>query len=704
MPAHPTFRRDLEVHASSGSSASGRVILKDPVSGKYYYLSRRELELLQAFDGTVDATEALDRLARKGMAYDPEECESTLNKAAQLGLLLGTKYSTARSLMDRKAHVGQEMRRRRLAQLYFLFLPLLNPDRFLEKTLGFVRLFANRVTAWLILAAAPGAIYLVLANIPRIEREFLFFFNWSNLVYLWLTILVIKMCHEFAHAYAAKSFGLRVPQMGIAFLIFFPCLYCNTTDAWQLADRRQRIVISAAGILVEAAFAVIATYVWYFTKPGVVNSIAFFTMGTSLVSTVLFNGNPLLRFDGYFMLMDYLEIPNLATRSFQYVRHRFMQGVLGLNLTSNPATDGREAFIFGLYGVSAVIYRIFLYSAIVIGVYYRFDKAVGIVLAVIALVVFVIQPLARGTVSLMSRRNAMKLQWRGVSVLVLIVAAGGLLVSMPISRNSIFPCYLDSETSRKLTIPVHTTLEQVFIEKGSHVKQGDVMFDLDTSELALRLRQALYEQRIAEEELRMMLVDEERLAEIPTQQVRVRRARDMVLSLAEEMDRARNGGIAPFDGIVTNLDDRFEAQFGPGEGVVVGEIECPDGFLVKGLIPEKDIHKVRVGAEVDVWFRFGDGVLHSGTVHEVKPYSEQDLKDSPFSSRFGGEVATEERDPHRRDVPLEALYQCSVRFPNDRYDIPLGMTGKLVVRTPPRSIARRIVDGVVGTVNRESLM
>ena len=230
----------------------------------------------------------------------------------------------------------------------------------------------------------PGALYFIITGLPEISREYSFFFNLENLLYLWATILITKLIHEFSHAYVAKSFGLRVPQMGIAFLIFFPCLFCNTTDAWQLADRRQRMAISAAGIISEAAIAILSTYLWHFSRPGMFNSLAFYLMAVSFISTVLFNGNPLMKFDGYFILIDYIGIPNLQAKSSGYLRYLFLNRVLGNDTVPNTADSPSESRLFGIYGVSFFLYRIFLYTGIVAGVYYRFDKSLGIALALIA--------------------------------------------------------------------------------------------------------------------------------------------------------------------------------------------------------------------------------------------------------------------------------------------------------------------------------
>ena len=329
MEGRIKFRVDLEAHKYDDVEDKDTIVLKDPVSGKYFYLSTYEYRLLKTLDGNRTLQEAIDRLAESGYYYSLEEASAIVGKAAQLGLVLGTKFGTAQFQDYLRNQIETSKKSGRLSSIYFMFIPLLNPDKFLEKTLWIAKLFGNKLTLGLVALALPGAIWCITSGFERIQTEYLFFFNLENLLYLWITIALAKLIHEFAHAYMAKSFGLHVPQMGVAFLIFFPCLFCNTTDAWQLADRKQRIAISGAGILVEAALATACAYVWYFTAPGIVNSLAFYLMAISFISTVVFNGNPLMRFDGYFMLMDWLRLPNLSTRALAYVKYLFMNRVLG---------------------------------------------------------------------------------------------------------------------------------------------------------------------------------------------------------------------------------------------------------------------------------------------------------------------------------------------------------------------------------------
>ncbi len=703
MKDYPKFRSDLHVFDQQDGEGHKIVVLKDPVSQQFFRLTDYEYRFLSALDGTVSLDRAIERLRADGYSYTEDDVKVITGRAAGAGLLLGTGFGTAAFQINLKKRILQARRDRRLSRIYFLFIPVLNPDRFLEKTLWIFRLLCNRRTAGLWGLTVPGALYLIVSGIPKIEGEMLFFFNLTNLLYLWVTIALTKLVHEFAHAYTAKRFGLHVPQMGIAFLIFFPCLYCDTTDAWQLADRKQRMAISGAGVIAEAILATFAVYVWYFSKPGIINSIAFYLMGVALVSTLLFNGNPLLKFDGYFIFSDYLRMPNLYQKSFAHIKYLFMNKVLGIATYSEVADKPGDNIVFTAYGIASFAYRMVLYLGITAGVYYRFDKTIGLILAVLAFGLFVVRPVLRGLASLW--RHRVVIRPRPVSMLLLCCAtAVGLgLLLVPIPRNSVYPCLLDADRKQKLTVPLHTWVKEVYVREGSAVTTGDVLFRLDTSLLELRLSKKETDRDIIRKELDLVLLNERTRAEAPSKEIELLQAQDEIDEIKRELDLARNGSRAPFSGMVTWLDPRMRSGYQPGEGAVVGELESVTDCSVHALIPEDDLEKVKPGRPVRVWFAINGGLELKRKIVGVKPFSERDLSESPFSGRLGGELATEVKDHNRRDVPLEAQYDCSVGFPNANLRIPLGMTGRLVTASPPRSLVTMVLDGMARTFNRESL-
>ncbi|MEW6348689.1 MAG: efflux RND transporter periplasmic adaptor subunit [Thermodesulfobacteriota bacterium] len=698
----PKFRQDLQ--ASEQSDRHGRkiVVLKDPVSDKYFRLSADELRVLKTFDGTRTVDEALDELELTGHYYGSDEARTLLGKASRMGLMLGTEVSSAQFQRQMKAHMESAKRSARFSSIYFLFIPLVNPDRFLAATLPFVKNLCNRWTGRLVALLAPGAIYLLVSGMERFDTEYLFFFNWENLLYLWITIALTKLVHEFAHAYTAKSFGLHVPQMGLAFLIFLPCLYCNTTDAWQLADRKERIGISAAGIIAEATLAILCVYIWYFTKPGVVNSLAFYLMALSFVSTLLFNGNPLMKFDGYFILIDVLGIPNLQQKSFAHIRYLFMNRVLGIaSYAPTPLSPG-DAALFTVYGVSAFLYRIFLYTGIVAGVYYRFDKFIGIVLASFACALFVVRPVVKGIRTMMQKGKEMRPRLSGVLVSGCVVGLALIALCIPVSSRSVYPCYLDAARVQKLVVPLQTSVSEVRVKEGDAVKAGQLLFRLDTTRLDLNLANKEIERSIKRKEMELVLLDPEKMGQAPEKLIEMSQLDHEIRILKKNLAIARETIVAPFDGVVTKLDYRAKPGFEPGEGVVVGDLEMRSECLVKTVVAEMTASRISKGQAIEIWFPVGAGRRYSATIDEVKPFSEKTLTQGPLSSRVGGEVATEAKSREEPDAPLEAQYVFSSRFSNQD-GLPLRMAGKSIVSFAPESMLSRLIREAAQAFNRESI-
>lgn len=704
MDMQPKLRRDLLISEMAESDGAISVVIKDPVANKFFRLSRREYDFLVLFSGTISVDQGVELFRRRGQFITPEEAGAIIDKASQAGLILGGKYNNAAYLASQKERIKEAERAKIFSSVYFLYIPVLNPDRFLEKTVWLYKLVANRISLWILLALTPGAFYFIFTGYQRMDREYLFFFNLENLIYLWLTIAFTKLIHEFSHAYTAKKFGLHVPQMGVAFLIFFPCLYCNTSDAWSLADRRQRIAISAAGILAEAALAIVSTYIWHYSKPGMVNSIAFYLMAISFISTLLFNGNPLLKFDGYFIMIDYLRIPNLQAKSLGYVKYLFWNRVLGSNTVSSTANDARERLIFLVYGISSFIYRLFLYTGICVTVYYSFDKFLGALLGLAAIVLFVFRPILKGIGSLFTRKKELSPRPWGALAFIALLVCIGVFLTVPLSSKSVYPCYVASTKIQKLTTPLKSSISKVNIKQGCHVKKGDVLLELNPSFLRLALYKKVMQKNISVKQVEVTLVDLKERSKAVTKQIEVYQADDEIERLQAELAIGREGVIAPFDGVITSLDYRVQPGYLPGEGAVVGQLESPVHTVIYALVPEKDRHLIQVGMKVEIWTPVNNGTKFHSRIDAIRSYSEKDLKDSPFSSRVGGELATETRNDRQKDAPLEAQYLCEVPIPRLDTQLPLGITGKISIPAPPQSIMSRNIDRFLRTFTRETTL
>ena len=187
--------------------------------------------------------------------------------------------------------------------------------------------------------------------------DFQSFFNWHTIFYFWCSLAVVKVIHEFGHGLTAKHFGGEVHEMGMLFLVLTPALYCDVTDSWLLPNKWKRIWISAAGIYVECFLASIATFVWWNTEQGLLNSLALATMFICSVNTILFNANPLLRYDGYYVMADWLEIPNLRIKSTQFFAYLFQEKVLGLEVPVQSYMPRSRRSLFVIYAIASYLYR-----------------------------------------------------------------------------------------------------------------------------------------------------------------------------------------------------------------------------------------------------------------------------------------------------------------------------------------------------------
>jgi putative peptide zinc metalloprotease protein len=712
VEALPKLRPDLIHSTYMGSDGKEDVVLSDPVGVKYYRMSKYELEYLKALDGKVSPDGAIEKLRREGRYYTQDDAKMILGKATQAGLLLGTQYGTSERQMQFKKSLDQAKKLKSFSSLFYLYLPLFNPDRFLDKTLWVFRLLVNRWTGCLFLLAVPGAAYMIVDGLARMRTEYLFFFNVTNGIYLSFAIAATKVIHEFSHAYTAKSFGLRIPVLGVGFILFFPVMYCDTTDAWTLADRKQRMAISAAGIMAEMVMAVVGLYIWYFTKPGVVNSIAFYQMSYSLVSTIVFNGNPLIKFDGYFVLMDLVRKPNLAAKAQGQVKYLWMNRFLGLKNWKKTAATPNETVFFTLYGATSFVYRLSVIFGIIIGIYSRFDKTLGIALALVAICLNVGLPVKRGLSTVVRNRGSIRPRLLGSVVVIVLAVVGLRLTFTPWSSKTVLPCYVDSAHSQKLTIPLLTNVAQVLVKEGSPAVKGQVLIRLDASEVQLSLIQKQLDRDTLRAEVEMLLLDknEKDRAAAPSKEIEVRKKEQEITKTKRDLEIALKGVTAPFDGVVTQLDAKLEPGYRPGEGAVVGEFKSVDVAVVHSLIPEWAVDRVARGQSVIIWFPLKTGITLSGSIQTIRAYGERDLANTPFTSAVGGELATEEvqvdkgfQPAERIQAPLEAQYVATYRFDNRELHIPLGMVGRLVVPWPPRSLITRMYDHVLQAFYRESL-
>ncbi len=337
-------------------------VIKDPIALKYFRFKIEEYFLLQQLDGKNTLQDVKRAFERK---YRPQtiSIEDLTRFAAQLheaGLAQIDSPEQAQVLIRRRRKNRWKKVWQFLANILYIKIPIIDPERLLTGMYPYFRWIFTPYFITFSVGMMLAAITLVVSQWSTFHDklpDFQSFFNWRTIFYFWISLAIVKVIHEFGHGLTAKHFGGEVHEMGMLFLVLTPALYCDVTDSWLLPNKWKRIWISAAGIYVECFLASIATFVWWNTEQGLSTACALATMFICSVNTILFNANPLLRYDGYYVMADWLEIPNLRIKSTQFFAYLFQEKVLGLEVPVQSYMPRSRRFLFVTYAIASYLYR-----------------------------------------------------------------------------------------------------------------------------------------------------------------------------------------------------------------------------------------------------------------------------------------------------------------------------------------------------------
>ncbi|MBK8913506.1 MAG: HlyD family efflux transporter periplasmic adaptor subunit [Phycisphaerales bacterium] len=360
-----SIRDDLTVtrHVLRGEPA---YVVRDPLTFESHRFDAEDYAVFVSIDAARTLGETFDALVEQGRCG--REAEEAFYQFVfglhRLGFLQLPVADDA--ALYRRFSTRRDARNRQWATAFMsLKMPVCNPDEFLQRTLGFFRpLFTTTAfVLWLGLMLTAGvALY---ANWGRLHEPLAGVLTAGNLPLMWVTLIVLKTIHEFGHAYACRAFGAAVPEMGVILIFGTPCAYVDATASWSISSKRRRIIICLAGMYFESVAAALAVFVWAASGPGVLSSAAYNAMFLASVTTVLFNINPLMRYDGYYVLADLLEIPNLRQRATQFCTDLLKRVFVGVRLTHAAPTDLRLGATLLSFGVCAGVYRVVLIFAII---------------------------------------------------------------------------------------------------------------------------------------------------------------------------------------------------------------------------------------------------------------------------------------------------------------------------------------------------
>jgi putative peptide zinc metalloprotease protein len=509
------LRADLNIEPQKYEGRTYYVV-KDPVSLRYYRLKDNEHFLLQFLDGKHTLEDAQKEYEKR---YRPdrlklEDLEGFAQQLLTAGLAQSESPKAGKQLFDRRKKRRRMEWLQTFTNILYIKIPVFDPDYVLR---GMLRYLGWIFTTWFFILSVGfmfAAVMLVATHFETFRAklpDYHEFFSFKSVVYLWAALGVVKVIHEFGHGLSCKVFGGEVHEMGALFLCFSPALYCNVSDAWILPNKWHRIIISAAGIYVELIIAAIATFVWWNTpSQPFVNNMALSLMVVCSVSTVVFNANPLMRYDGYYVLADWLEIPNLRERSNRFLSNLVLEHCLGVEVQPEGYMELWRRVLFVTYAIVSYIYRWVVTFAILYFMYnvlrpYKLE-VISTMLAAAAAGSMVGWPLYRlgKNIHRRGRLPDMK-RWRVVvsGSVVLAVLGFVCLVPIPISRiRAVGLVQAHPDWSSQVVVRRGGFLTKLNFHPGDEVHRGQVLAELRDPELEDKLAAARTEWDNYEEQLK----------------------------------------------------------------------------------------------------------------------------------------------------------------------------------------------------------
>jgi len=702
-------------------------VVKEPVGLNYFRFHEEEFAILCMLDGqaSLDDIKAQFETEFTPQKITFQDLQQFIGMLHRSGLVISEASGQGKQLKKRR----DEKKRRELlgkfSNIFAIRFRGVDPEWFLTKTYPYVAWFFHPLTMALCLLMAVSALGLVLVEFDTFRARlptFHEFFGAHNWIYLGVTMAAVKVLHEFGHAYACTHFGGECHEIGAMLLVFTPCLYCNVSDSWMLPNKYQRAFIGAAGIYVEVVLASIATFIWWFSEPGLLNHLALSVMFICSVSTILFNGNPLLRFDGYYILMDLAEIPNLRQKSTEVAKRFMLEHCLGIEQPENPFLPRENRFLFGMYTVAAVIYRWVVVFSIVYFLNQILEpyglKVVGQAIALAGLFGLVVQPLWQlGKFFLQPGRMQKVKKHRLIATLAVIgaVLAGMLLVPLPFHIDCAFEV---SPRGAESVFPgVPGRLQEVKVRPGQVVEKGQVLARLDNVDLLLKVSELEGERaRLVTQQanLKRQRFGDDRVAmQIPAINKMLQTVEEQLAKERQQLGRLEI--VAPLEGTVfpppvkptrdandgrlpTWTGSPFEAK---NDGAYLQERDqfCQIGdasaFEAVLVVDQADIdligryfRKRRQYPTVDMKL---DAYRWDSFAGRIEKVASAPMEVTPVSlaGQGGGEVDAK-TDPSGALRPMSTSYQARVPLENKEGLLRVGLTGRAKVYTGWQPLGSRL--------------
>jgi putative peptide zinc metalloprotease protein len=695
-------------------------VVKDPIALSYFRFRPEEYALLDMLDGAVSLEELKTRFEAR---FPPrritvEELSRFIATLHRSGLVIGDRPGQGPQLFERRRQRIWKQWMAWLANIMSMRFRGIDPDWLLTKLDPWFGWLFTPPAIVAALCFVASAVLLVLVNFDVFRSklpDFHQFFASGNWLYLAVALAVTKILHEFGHGLSCKHYGGECHEMGMMLLVFTPCLYCDVSDSWMLPSKWKRAAIGAAGMYVEVIIASIATYLWWNSHPGIFNQLCLDVMFVSSVSTILFNANPLMRYDGYYILSDILEIPNLRQKATSILGRAASYWCLGIKQPEDPFLPQRNRALFALYAVASSVYGWIVTASIFLFVWNVFKpyrlEVLGQMMAAGALWGLVIRPLH-------SMIKFLRVPGRRDEVKAINVTVSGLVAAVVLAAVALVPlpqrvwCAAELRPRGEETVYVTVAgrLESLAVKPGAVVRKGEELARLSSIDLDLEI--ADLEGKAAQSRARLSSLERERFTD-PAAGLEIGTVEESLKSVEDQLAKKRKDReelvlVAPRDGVVlpplgvppskeaigagklpawsgSALDDRnLGATFTEGTILcLVGDADRLEGVMV---VDQSEVEFITRAQKVDLKLDAFPWRTFTGTVDELAE-THIEAGSERLSVKAGGQVPTK-TDESGREMPISTSYEAMMAVDDPDAVLTPGMRGTARIQVGSRTVGQ----------------
>jgi putative peptide zinc metalloprotease protein len=682
---------------------AGSWVIKDPVALQYYRFQPEQYKILNLLNGERSLEQIRDEFHREfpTVRLTLEEVQNLITDLHRTGLVYSNRQGQGTALIKQKREKQKEKLKAAIRNILYIRLPGWDPERTLKVIYPFFRWMYTPFGVFLAVAMFLAATTLLTVQFQEFHSRlpgFQQFFAGPNLAYLWVVLGCAKIIHEFGHGLTCKHFRGECHEMGMMFLVLSPCLYCDVSDSWLLRNKWARIMIGAAGMYIEIVLSSLAVFGWWFSQPGLFHNLCLNLFFVSTITTVIFNANPLMRYDGYYMMADLLEIPNLRPKADRLVRETFAWWCLGIESRPDPFMPQTGKHWFILFAISAWIYRWVVMFAILM-FFYTFLKpyelqSIGIAIAVLS-VVSMFGAMGWNVYRIISAPRLQPMSYTKITVsLIVLGLLIGAALSVPLPLHAQAGLVIEPFKVQNVYTQTPGRLIEQVVKPGQRVRKGDVLAELENIEKLQQYKQLKVDLAVQEQELKTVRALND--------STRVQLAEEKLQSLTGqvkdyELQLDRLTILSPTDGVVVDPQRVPEPKHDPSRNQLnkwfgspleprnLGSFIEPrthlcsiapnDDFQAIVLVDQRDRNELEIGREVKIKLDHFPDKMYRAKVIEI---SDREVLYAPpaLSNKYGGDLATESDKEGRERLQSGSAYQATLLLDEDASLLRSGMRGR----------------------------